>query len=392
MTYDFDKVIDRGGTGSFKWKNGGAMLPMWVADMDFETCPSVKAAIEKRASHGIFGYTILSDGWYQAYMSWWKNRHHFAIEKDWLVFVTGVIPAISSAVRKLTTPAENVVIQTPVYPIFFNSILNNGRRVLENKLLYDPETASYRIDWEDLERKLQDPQTSLLILCNPQNPSGNIWDRETLLRIGRLCEENHVTVISDEIHCDLVSPGKEYNPFASVSEINRRISVTCIAPTKTFNIAGIQTAAMVIPDPALRHKMWRAVNTDEVGEGNCFSDLAVESAFTKEGGEWLDALRAYVWENRRVAEEYIAKHIPKIRPIPSEATYLMWVDCTAITEDSDAFVEYLEKESKLMLNSGSEFGGNGRTFVRINLACPRSMVEEGLRRLEAGITRLENHP
>ena len=387
MQYDFDRIIDRKGTGSFKWKNGDAMLPMWVADMEFETCPSVKAAIEKRAAHGIFGYTILSDGWYQAYMSWWKNRHHFEIEKDWLVFVTGVIPAISSAVRKLTTPGENVVLQTPVYPIFFNSILNNGRNALENRLSYDPATTSYQIDWEDLEAKLRDPQTSLMILCNPQNPSGNIWDKETLERIGRLCYENHVNVISDEIHCDLTAPGCEYIPFASVSEINKRISVTCIAPTKAFNIAGIQTAAMVIPDENLRHKMWRAVNTDEVGEGNCFCALAVESAFTEEGGKWLDALREYVWENRKVAEEYIAKNIPELRTIPSDATYLMWVDCSEVTSDSDEFVDFLEKEAKLMLNSGSEFGGDGKTFVRINLACPRSMVEDGLRRLEIGVRK-----
>ena len=387
MTYDFDKVIDRKGTGSLKWKNGEAMLPMWVADMDFETCPSVKEAISKRASHGIFGYTILDDGWYQAYMSWWKNRHHFQIEKDWLVFVTGVIPAISSAVRKLTTPGENVVLQTPVYPVFFNSILNNGRNALENRLSYDPKTSSFQIDWEDLEEKLRNPQTSLMIFCNPQNPSGNIWDKETLQRIGELCYENHVTVISDEIHCDLVAPGCEYIPFASVSDINKKISVTCIAPTKAFNIAGIQTAAMVIPDGNLRHKMWRAVNTDEVGEGNCFSVLAVESAFTEEGGMWLDALREYVWENRKIAEEYIAKNIPELHPIPSSSTYLMWVDCSAVIDDSDEFVDFLEKEAKLMLNSGSDFGGNGKTFVRINLAGPESMVEEGLKRLEIGVRK-----
>ena len=388
MNYDFDKVIDRSGTGSYKWKNGDAMLPMWVADMDFETCPSVKEALQKRAAHGIFGYSILGDGWCDAYAYWWKERHHFEIDKDWLEFVTGVIPAISSAVRKLTTPGEKVVIQTPVYPVFFNCILNNGRIVLENKLVYDPETVSYSIDWEDLEAKLQDPQTSLMILCNPQNPSGNIWDNETLQKIGQLCYENNVIVISDEIHCDLVAPGKEYIPFASVSEINKKISVTCIAPTKAFNIAGIQTAAIVVPDSNLRYKMWRGINTDEVGEGNCFSVVAVESAFTQEGGEWIDALREYVWENRRIAEEYIREHIPQLKTIPSDATYLMWVDCTSVTKDSDELVDLLEKNAKLMLNSGVAFGGNGNTFVRVNLACPRSLLEDGLSRLEKGIHSL----
>ena len=389
MQYDFDRIIDRTGTGSWKWKNGNDMLPMWVADMDFETCPKVKEAIQKRAAHGIYGYSTLGDTWHNAYMYWWKERHDFEIKKEWLVFVTGVIPAISSAVRKLTTPGENVVIQTPVYPVFFNSILNNGRNVLENRLLYDRGTSSFRIDWEDLEEKLADPQTSMMILCNPQNPSGNIWDKETLQRIGELCYENHVTVISDEIHCDLGAPGCGYIPFASVSDINKQISVTCVAPTKTFNIAGIQTAAVIVPDKNLRHKMWRRINTDEVGEGNCFAITAVESAFTKEGGEWLDALREYVFENRKVAEEIIRKNIPSLRVIPSSATYLMWVDCSAVTEDADQFVDFLEKEAKLMLNSGVEFGGSGKKFVRINLACPRAMLEDGLLRLQKGVSAIE---
>ena len=388
MQYDFDRIIDRTGTGSWKWKNGNDMLPMWVADMDFETCPKVKEAIQKRAAHGIYGYSTLGDTWHNAYMYWWKERHDFEIKKEWLVFVTGVIPAISSAVRKLTTPGENVVIQTPVYPVFFNSILNNGRNVLENRLLYDRETSSFHIDWEDLQEKLADPQTSMMILCNPQNPSGNIWDKETLQKIGELCYENHVTVISDEIHCDLVAPGCGYIPFASVSDINKQISVTCVAPTKTFNIAGIQTAAVIVPDKNLRHKMWRRINTDEVGEGNCFAVTAVESAFTKEGGEWLDALREYVFENRKVAEEFIRKNIPSLRVIPSSATYLMWVDCSTVTEDADQFVDFLEKEAKLMLNSGVEFGGSGKQFVRINLACPRSMLKDGLQRLQKGVSKL----
>lgn len=389
MQYDFDRIIDRTGTGSWKWKNGKDMLPMWVADMDFETCPAVKEALQKRAAHGIYGYTALGENWHRAYVSWWKERHDFEIEAEWLEFVTGVIPAISSAVRKLTTPGENVVIQTPVYPVFFNSILNNGRKVLENRLLYDRETSSFRIDWEDLVKKLSDPQTSLMILCNPQNPSGNIWDKETLRRIGELCYENHVIVVSDEIHCDLVAPGCGYIPFASVSDINKKISVTCVAPTKAFNIAGIQTAAIIVPDDNLRYKMWRGINTDEVGEGNCFAVVAAESAFTEEGGKWLDALREYLWENRRIAEEFIRENIPSLRVIPSSATYLMWVDCSDVTEDADQFVDFLEKEAKLMLNSGVAFGGSGKQFVRINLACPRSMLEDGLQRLQKGVSKLD---
>ena len=390
MKYDFDKITDRKGTGSVKWERAADMLPMWVADMDFETYPGIKEAIVKRASHGIYGYTCDCEEWFDAYIGWWKNRHSFKIEKDWLVFVTGVIPAISSAVRKLTTPGEKVLIQTPVYPIFFNSILNNGRIALENPLTYSPDTRSYSIDWADLEEKLKDPQTTLMILCNPQNPSGNIWDKETLARIGELCHENHVRVISDEIHCDLTKPGCEYVPFASVSEINRQISVTCIAPTKTFNIAGIQTAAIVVPDPDLRHKMWRGINTDEVGEGNCFTIEAVRAAYTEGGAEWLDELRAYISGNREYAEKYIGEKIPSLKTIPSSSTYLMWVDCSAVTDDSDAFVSHLEKDQKLMLNSGSGFGGNGNCFVRINLACPRSLLEDGMKRLEQGCRSFES--
>ena len=207
MTYHFDEIIDRRNTNSLKWDVEEKELPMWVADMDFQTAPEIREAIEKRAAHGVFGYSIIPEEWQQAYVDWWKLRHHFTMEKDWLIFCTGVIPAISSTVRKLTTPAEKVVVMTPVYNVFFNSIYNNGRNVLENKLIYEED--GYHIDFEDLEEKRSDPQTSLLIFCNPQNPGGKIWDRETIARVGELCDKYHVLVISDEIHCDLTDPGKE---------------------------------------------------------------------------------------------------------------------------------------------------------------------------------------
>ena len=257
MTYDFDALTDRSGTYSLKWEEAGDALPMWVADMDFQTAPPIREAMRRRLDHGVFGYSIVPDEWTDAYIGWWRDRHGVTFERESLIFCTGVIPAISSMVRKLTTPAENVVIQTPVYNIFFNSILNNGRNVLEAPLTYNAAAGRYAIDWEDLERKLADPQTTLMILCNPHNPSGQIWDRETLARLGELCWEHHVTVISDEIHCDLTDPGFGYVPFSSVSEHCRMNSVTCIAPTKTFNLAGLQTAAVMVPDPVLRHKVWR---------------------------------------------------------------------------------------------------------------------------------------
>ncbi len=216
MKYDFDIEADRRGSNSLKWDVAENELPMWVADMDFRTAPQITAALEKRAAHGVFGYSIVPDEWYKAYADWWKNRHGLDIEKQRLIFCTGVVPAISSLVRKLTTPAEKVLIQTPVYNIFYNSILNNGRNVLESPLVY--ENGGYSIDWDDLEDKLADPQTTLMILCNPHNPVGKIWEAETLAKIGRLCRENYVTVISDEIHCDLTDPNRNYVPFATVSE------------------------------------------------------------------------------------------------------------------------------------------------------------------------------
>jgi len=260
MRYDFDTVINRRNTNSLKWNVKENELPMWVADMDFQTAPEIQAALMRRAEHGVFGYSAVPDEWYEAITGWWNKRHHFVIENQWLMFVTGVVPAISSAVRKLTTPGENVLVQTPVYNIFFNSIINNGRNVLESPLLYDGE--QYSIDFADLEEKLESPQTTMMILCNPHNPVGKIWNKETLERIGTLCRKHHVIVLSDEIHCDLTAPGREYIPFASVSQDCRENSVTCIAPTKTFNLAGLQTAAIVVPGEALRNKMHRAINTD----------------------------------------------------------------------------------------------------------------------------------
>ena len=382
MNYDFDNLIYRRNTGSLKWDVEEGVLPMWVADMDFQTAPEIRQAIEARAAHGIFGYSIVPEEWYTAIADWWKRRHGLTIEKEWLIFCTGVVPAISSMVRKLTTVGENVLIQTPVYNIFFNSIINNGRRVLESPLCYDGK--AYSIDFEDLEKKLAEPQTTLMILCNPHNPVGKIWDKETLKRIGSLCKKYHVTVIADEIHCDLTDPGCEYVPFASASEECREISVTCIAPTKTFNLAGLQTAAVVVPDDNLRHKVNRGLNTDEVAEPNAFAIDAAIAAFTK-GEAWLEELRGYLYENKKMVAEYIEKEMPELRLVPSQATYLLWLDCRQATEDVTSFAAFLREEVGLYLSTGEQYGGDGKYFLRMNIACPREVVQEGLKRLKAGI-------
>ena len=386
MSYDFDKPVNRRDTHSMKWDVKEHELPMWVADMDFQTAPEIQAAIQERAAHGVFGYSVVPEEWYQAYMGWWERRHGFSMEKEWLVFCTGVVPAISSMVRKLTTMGENVLVQTPVYNIFFNSIVNNGRNVIENPLRYDEN--GYQMDFEDLERKLSDPQTTLMILCNPHNPVGRIWSREELEQVGELCRKYHVTVISDEIHCDLTSLGKEYIPFASVSESCRNHSITCIAPTKAFNLAGLQTAAVAVPNPNLRHKVWRGLNTDEVAEPNSFAVEAAVVAFTK-GDAWLDALRAYIQENKNHVENFLKKEVPQIRPVPSEATYLLWLDCRKMQGCATEFTQYLREHTGLYLSEGRQYGESGKFFIRMNIACPRSRLEDGIKRLVDGILSYE---
>ncbi len=384
MNYDFDTVVNRRNSYSYKWDVKTNELPMWVADMDFQTAPEIRKALANRVEHGVFGYGIVPNEWNDAYVQWWKERHDFVMDPEWLIFCTGVVPAISTAVRKLTTPAEKVLIQTPVYNIFFNSILNNGRNVLESSLVYKEDVKQYTIDFEKLEKDLADPQTSLMILCNPHNPVGKIWDRESLARIGELCKKHHVTVVSDEIHCDLTAPGLSYVPFASVSDTCREISISLIAPTKTFNIAGLQTAAVVVPNPVLRHKMWRALNTDEVAEPNAFAIQAAIAAFTK-GAKWLDELREYVQENKRIVKAFLEKELPEISLVSMDVTYLLWLDCRAFTDNSEELAQQIREKTGLYLSDGVEYGGDGASFLRMNVACPRTTLLDGLERLKKAL-------
>lgn len=373
----FDRITDRRGTSSLKWDVGVNELPLWVADMDFRTAPAVQEALEKRVAHGIFGYCVVPDSWAESYAGWWRRRHGFEIKKEWLIFTTGVVPAISSCVRKLTTAAEKVLVQTPCYNIFFNSIINNGRIPVESPLGFDGE--KYFIDFDRLEKDLSDPQVSMMILCNPQNPTGNIWPREALSRIGELCKKHGVVVFSDEIHCDIVKPGEGYVPFASASEICAEISVSAVAPTKCFNIAGINTAAVVVPDPFLRHKVFRALNTDEVAEPNAFAVDAAVAAFTK-GDDWLDALNKYLFCNRVYASDFIRSLDAGFSVVDGSATYLLWVN---VGEDGDSFAEDLRRKTGLYVAGGSEYGKCGSEFVRINLACPRKILEDAMMRLKS---------
>ncbi len=378
--YNFDLEVNRRGTDSMKWDVADNELPMWVADMDFQTAPEIRLALAKRVEEGVFGYTDVSDDWYEAYINWWKNRHGLEISKDWLMFCTGVIPAISSIVRKLTTPNEKVIVQTPVYNIFFNSIVNNGCRVSESPLRY--EHGEYSMDFEDLEEKMADPQASLMILCNPHNPVSKIWSKEDLARVGELAAKYGVTVISDEIHCDLTAPGKEYVPFAGVSDTCRDISITCVAPTKAFSIPGIQTAAIFVPNPFLRHKVWRGINTDEVAEPNVFAAHAAVAAFNH-GGPWLDELREYLFDNRRRVEEFVDAQIPQLHVVRGDATYLLWIDVSAFGIPSDVLAGQIRQSTGLYLSAGTAYGACGKDFLRMNVACTRATLEDGLSRLLA---------
>lgn len=382
MPFDFDKLTDRQNSYSLKWQIKNNELPMWVADMDFETAPEIINAIVNKAKKGIFGYTIVPDEYFNAICNWWSKRHQFSIDKEWIVYSSGVVPALSSIIRKLTTVGENVLIQPPVYNIFYNCIVNNGRHLTENKLLY--QQGEYQIDFADLEQKLADPQTTLMLLCNPHNPIGKLWSKNTLQKIGELCAKYHVLIISDEIHCDLTHPDYHYTPFASVSEVCAQNSITCIAPTKTFNLAGLQTASVIIPNPVLRHKVNRGLNTDEIAEPNSFAIEATIAAFAQ-GESWLTELNHYIQKNKDLVATYIKANIPKITVVASDATYLLWLDCSAITDSTHQLSAFIRKKTGLYLSSGEAYGENGKTFLRMNVATSYLRVQEGLLRLKNGI-------
>ncbi|MDE6442491.1 MAG: pyridoxal phosphate-dependent aminotransferase [Clostridia bacterium] len=382
MKYDFDELVERRGTNSLKWDVDDGELPMWVADMDFKAAPEVISALRKKLDTGVFGYQIVPDAWYKAVANWWKKRHGLYIKEEWLCFCTGVIPAITSAVKRITNAGDNVVIQTPVYDIFFHSVENTGRHVLENRLAYS--NGEYSMDFVDLEQKLSDPLTTMMILCNPHNPAGRVWKREELERIGALCKKYGVTVLSDEIHCDLTEPDISYVPFANVNEDCAKMSVTCVSASKSFNLAGLQGAAVIVPDEFLRDKIVRGLNSDEVAEPNAFAIEGTVAAFTQ-GGQWLDELREYISANAKTAVEFINKKLSKITVVKRSATYLLWLDCSAICSDAEELCSYIRKTTGLYVTAGNQYRGNGKTFVRINLACPRARLLDGLERFERGV-------
>ena len=381
MKYDFDTLISRDGTNSSKWRMKNDVLPMWVADMDFKAAPEILNALQKRLDNGVFGYSFIPKEWNEAIKGWWKRRHDVSFENDWMCFCTGVIPAISTAIRRFSSPGDQILVQAPVYHVFFNCIKNNGREILSNDLVY--KNGSYEIDFDDLEAKLAQPLTTMMLLCNPHNPIGKIWDKETLKKIGKLCYKHDVLVISDEIHCDITDPGLNYVPFISVSEECKNNSITCISPTKAFNIAGLQSSAVVTPNEKIRARLNAAINYDEVGEANAFAIIATIAAFN-EGEAWLDELREYLFENKKVVANFIKEQGLPVKLLPSSATYLLWLDCSAFCEDSSEFMNFLRDKAGLWLNDGNAYRGD-RFFLRMNIATQRKRVLEGLKRLQNGI-------
>lgn len=375
--FDFDTVPNRRNTNSFKWNVGENELPLWVADMDFPAAPAVRRAIERRAAHGVFGYADVPEEWHKAYCGWWERRHDFTLQPEWLNFTSGAVPALSSIVRRLTLPAEKVLLQTPVYNVFFNSVVNNGRVVEEAPLVY--EDGAYSIDFDELDRHMADPQVTMMVLCNPHNPVGRIWSAEELAKIGELGVQHGVVVVSDEVHCDITAPGSPYVPFASVSAACRDNSVSLVAPSKAFNLAGIQTSAVCIPNEQLRTRVVRGLNNDEVAEPNVFAVDAAIAAFN-EGGEWLDALCAYVWDNRAYACERLDE-VPGVFAVRGEATYLLWVDCRGLASGTKGLCREIREKAGVVLSNGRSYGASGEGFLRINLACPRSTLAEALDRM-----------
>ena len=381
-TFDFDTVINRRGTNSYKWDivKEEDVIPLWVADMDFKAAPAILEALKKRVEHGVFGYTLVPDSYYEAIINWFARRHNWQIDRSWIIYTTGVVPAVSCAIKALTLPGEKVLIQTPDYNCFFSSIKNNGCEVAENELVRRGDS------YEDFERQCADEKTTVFLLCNPHNPAGRVWTKEELERMNDICLTHGVRVISDEIHCELVMPGHRFTPFAAISDACRDNSVVLNSPTKAFNIAGLQIANIICADPAMRRRIDRAVNINEVCDVNPFGVVALQAAYN-ESEEWLDSLNHYIWGNYLALKEFIAKELPRLEVTRLEGTYLAWVDIKATGLTSDEAYEKLMKEGRVYVNSGTMYGRRaGEGYLRINLACPRATLLEGMKRM-GGVLR-----
>lgn len=381
MKYDFDEIIPRRGTNSVKWdvaKEDG-VIPMWVADMDFQAAPCIRQALKERMDHGVFGYTLVPNSYYESIISWFDRRHQWHIDRNWILYTSGVVPAISAIIKALTEPGDKVLVQTPVYNCFFSSIRNNGCTTAENALVR--KGNSYEIDFDDFERQAADEKTKVFLLCNPHNPAGRVWTPDELSRMNDICLKHGVKVIADEIHCELVMPGYKFTPFAAVSKACQDNCITTNSPTKSFNIAGLQIANIITNNDTIKRKIDRAININEVCDVNPFGVIALQAAYN-EGESWIDQLNLYLWENYKVLKDFFQEHLPKLKVLKLEGTYLVWVDISATGLRADELTNELLQHGKVMVNSGTLYGKTtGADYLRLNIAMPRSLMLEALQRI-----------
>lgn len=387
MEYDFSRPTERRGTDSYKWDSAPEtdIIPLWVADMDFETFPGITEALQRRVAHGIFGYTRVPEAYYEAVCNWFGKHHGWHINREDIIYTSGVVPAVSAVIKALTLPGDQVIVQGPVYNCFFSSIRNNGCETVSNSLIYNKEELRYEIDFDDLERKLAHERARLMLLCNPHNPGGRVWSRDELTRVAELCHKYGVRVVSDEIHCELTLYDNEYVPFGSLPDELSHGSITCCSPSKAFNTAGLQIANIVCRDAEVRNRINRAININEVCDVNPFGVIALQAAYSDEGYEWLTQLRAYISSNYDLLRERFARELPKCKVMRMEGTYLAWVDCSELHISSDEIEEMLMHENKVWVNAGSMYGTEGAAFIRINMACTSELLNEGITRIVNGL-------
>lgn len=387
MEYDFSRPTERRGTDSYKWDSApeADIIPLWVADMDFETFPGITEALQRRVAHGIFGYTRVPEAYYEAVCNWFGKHHGWHINREDIIYTSGVVPAVSAVIKALTLPGDQVIVQGPVYNCFFSSIRNNGCEMVSNSLIYNKEELRYEIDFDDLERKLAHERARLMLLCNPHNPGGRVWTRDELTRVAELCRKYGVRVVSDEIHCELTLYDNEYVPFGSLPDELSHGSITCCSPSKAFNTAGLQIANIVCRDAEVRNRIDRAININEVCDVNPFGVIALQAAYSDEGYEWLTQLRAYISSNYDLLRERFARELPKCKVIRMEGTYLAWIDCSELHISSDEIEEMLMHENKVWVNAGSMYGTEGAAFIRINMACTSELLNEGITRIVNGL-------
>ncbi len=387
MEYDFSIPTDRRDTDSYKWDSApeADIIPLWVADMDFETFPAITEALQRRVAHGIFGYTRVPEAYYEAVCRWFKKRHGWHINREDIIYTSGVVPAVSAVIKALTLPGDQVIVQGPVYNCFFSSIRNNGCEMVSNSLIYNKEELRYEIDFDDLERKLKHERARLMLLCNPHNPGGRVWTRDELTRVAELCRKYGVRVVSDEIHCELTLYDNEYVPFGSLPDELSRDSITCCSPSKAFNTAGLQIANIVCRDAEVRNRIDRAININEVCDVNPFGVIALQAAYSDEGYEWLTQLRKYISANYDLLLERFARELPKCKVMRMEGTYLAWIDCSELHIPSDEIEKMLMHENKVWVNAGSMYGAEGAAFIRINMACTSELLNEGITRIVNGL-------